>query len=175
MTAPIFAAVTFPDVAADSSYAEAVSYVSGAGIMVGDDHGNFNPTKTVTRAEMATIICRMLDESTDKSSDFSDVPSNHWANGYIGKAVKLGIVNGYGGGKFGPSDNVTYEQAVTMLMRTIGGADLAAKSGGYPDGFLKIANDHGLLEGVNTRKGNALSRGDIAKIIFNCAGFWFYE
>ncbi len=109
---PAFAAPSFPDVTGYEEFAKAVSYVNEAGIMVGDNNGNFNPYKTVTRAEMATIVCRMLnmDKGLLTSTRFTDVSIGHWANGYISKAASLGIVNGYGGGKFGPSDSVTYEQ-----------------------------------------------------------------
>lgn len=167
----------FPDVDEYSEYAEAIAYVSNEGIMVGDNNGNFNPNNSVSRAEMATLICRMLGETEglQKSSEFTDVPTSHWANTYVSKAVELGVVTGYGGGKFGPSDNVTYEQAVTMIIRAIGGAELATESGGYPDGFLSLAEQHGFLENVHAKKGEPLSRSDIATIVFNCAGFWFYE
>lgn len=165
---PVFAASAFPDVDGYEEFAEAVAYVNEAGIMVGDNKGNFNPYNTVTRAEMATIICRMLNQTTGlkASNDFSDVPTSHWANTYVSKAVELGIVNGYGGGRFGPSDNVTYEQAVTMVVRAIGSADAAAELGGYPDGFIAFAEDAELTAGIHAEKGDPLSRADIAMIIY---------
>lgn len=39
---------------------DAVDQVSDAGIMVGDDKGNFNPKKNLTREEAAMIIARLL-------------------------------------------------------------------------------------------------------------------
>ena len=167
---PAFAAASFPDVSGYEEFAEAIEYVNKAGIMVGDNNGNFNPYKTVTRAEMATIICRMLnvDEDLTTSTQFTDVPIGHWANGYIGKAAGLGVVNGYGGGKFGPSDDVTYEQAVTMVVRALGGEPEAQALGNYPDGYLAAADKNGLLDGVSSQKGEPLSRADIAIIICNC-------
>ena len=168
LTCPVFAA-TFPDVDQYAEYAEAVEYVSEAGIMVGDENRNFNPDKTVTRAEMATIICKMLGETDDlpSSTVFTDVPINHWANMYISKATELGIISGYGNGKFGPSDNLTYEQAVTMIIRAIGGNDVAQEYGGYPDGYLAAADENGLLENISSKKGEALSRSDVAQILYN--------
>ena len=111
-------AMTFPDVDSNSPYATAIEYVSTIGIMVGDNQGNFNPNGVVNRAEMATIVCRVLNqtENLSKTNTFTDVPTTHWANAYVGKASELGIVNGYGGGKFGPGDPVTYEQAITMIV-----------------------------------------------------------
>lgn len=167
---PAFAAASFPDVSGYEEFAEAVEYVNKAGIMVGDNNGNFNPYKTVTRAEMATIVCRMLNVDRDltTSTQFTDVPTGHWANKYVSKAASLGIVNGYGGGKFGPSDDVTYEQAVTMVVRAFGGEPEAKELGNYPDGYLTLANKYSLLEGVSAKKGEPLSRADIAIIIYNC-------
>lgn len=166
-------AISFPDVDDYLDCAVAVDYVSELGIMVGDDQGNFNPNKTVTRAEMATIICLMLDEAENlpSSTAFTDVPVGHWANAYVGKAAELGIVSGYGGGKFGPSDPVTYEQAVTMVVRAIGGGDAAIKYGGYPDGFLAVAKENSLLGDILAEKGELLSRADIAVLLYNYYNF----
>lgn len=166
---PGFAASTFPDVDEHTEYTEAVEYLNEIGIMVGDDNGNFNPNKTVTRAEMAAIVCRVLGETENLSvsSAFSDVPVSHWANGYIGKAATLGIVSGYGNGFFGPSDGITYEQAVTMLVRAVGSNEEALAAGGYPDGFLSVAQSKGFLSGLNIQKGVPLSRAYVAMILLN--------
>ncbi|MDE6568262.1 MAG: S-layer homology domain-containing protein, partial [Lachnospiraceae bacterium] len=128
-------AMSFPDVDNNSPYSTAIEYVSTIGIMVGDSNGNFNPNGIVNRAEMATIVCRVLGqtENLSKSNVFTDVPVNHWANAYIAKASQLGIVGGYGGGKFGPGDPVTFEQAVTMVVRSINEEATAVAYGGYPN------------------------------------------
>ena len=46
---------------------------------------------------------------------FSDVPSGHWAAGYIEKMVEGGLVAGYGGGKFGPEDPFNIDQMCTII------------------------------------------------------------
>ena len=159
----------FPDVAASSKYYEAVNYVNGVGLMVGDNNGYFNPGNPVTRAEMAIVICRMLGVTVSNSASFKfvDVPESHWANRYIGMAADLGIVSGYGNGRFGPSDYVTYGQAVTMVVRALGESDKAASRGGFPDGFLSIASDLGLLSGIQSAKNANFSRGNVALLLFN--------
>lgn len=168
LTCPALAAA-FPDVSSTADYAEAVEYVSDIGLMVGDDLGNFNPNKTVTRAEMATIICRMLGETEGltKSNQFSDVPMNHWANPYVAKAAELGIVGGYGDGRYGPSDAVTYEQAVTMIVRALGGESEAMLLGGYPNGYVLAAEGEGLLDNVTATVGEKLTRANVAVMLFN--------
>lgn len=167
---PAFAASAFPDVDENADYAEAVDYVSDVGIMVGDENGNFNPERTVTRAEMSVILCNMLGETENLTADgsvFTDVPANHWANSYVVKAVELGLVSGYGDGRFGPLDAVTYEQALTMLINAYGGGDAAKEQGGYPDGYIKVASDSGLSQNVFAQKGDFLMRWQVAMMLYN--------
>lgn len=165
---PVFAASIFPDIGNYSIHYKAVAYVSSLGIMVGDEYGNFLPDKTVTRAEMAAIMCRLMDQTENllPSDTFSDVPRNYWANAYITKAAELGIVSGVGNGMFVPNDSVTCEQALTMVIRATGrGAHVL---GGYPDGYLDLAEQSGIMRDVEAKKGESLSRLDIAVIIYNC-------
>ena len=162
-------ALSFPDVDSNSGYAPAIQFVSTIGIMVGDSTGNFNPNQIVNRAEMATIVCRVLKqtENLSMSNVFTDVPANHWANAYVGKASELGIVGGYGNGRFGPGDSVTYEQAVTMIVRAIGEGDRANSNGGYPNGYLQVAQEKNLLNGIQAVQGQGLSRGAVAMLLYN--------
>lgn len=162
-------AMSFPDVPKDTDYATAIEYISELKIMVGDTQGNFNPDKIVSRAEMATVICRMLGktENLTTSVTFNDVPTTHWANPYISKAAELGIVSGYGNGKFGPSDSVTYEQAITMVIRAIGESNQAISYGGYPGGFIQVAEERFLLDGIQAKQGQGLSRGSVAMLLYN--------
>lgn len=166
---PAKASGAFPDVADTADYAEAVSVLNNMGIMVGDEQGNFNPNKTVTRAEMAAIICRMIGETENFGTDgtqFSDVLSTHWANSFIIKASSLGIIGGYEDGTFRPDETVTYAQALTMVVRAMGLEDRALEAGGYPDGYIKIANENGLAGGFAATQGELLMRWQVAKIIF---------
>lgn len=166
---PASAASSFPDVDETAEYAEAVEYLKDVGIMKGDDQGNFNPDKTVTRAEMATIVCNMLGETDDLSvsDSFTDVPLTHWANKYITKAKELGIISGYGNRKFGLNDKVTYEQAVTMIVRVGYGDEFAIDYGGYPNGYLIVAEEYGMLNGISLQKGYPMSRADISVLLYN--------
>lgn len=160
---------SFPDVPRDSEYAKAIEYVSRKKIMVGDDQGKFNPDNIVNRAEMATIVCRVLNqtENLSKSNVFNDVPMEHWANAFISRASTLGIVNGYGDGRFGPSDPVTCEQSVTMIIRSIGESDKADSYGGYPNGYLLVAKEKNLLEGIQVEQEQGMSRGSVAILLYN--------
>lgn len=157
---------TFPDIPAGASYAEAVEVLADLGIFQGDNHGKFNPDKTITRAEAATIICRLLgveDETKAlKQTVFSDVLSTNWAVGYIAKAAELGIIMGYGNGKFGPDDPVTQEQIVKMLVCAWGYGQYAEEIGGWPAGYIAVAEEVGLIADANTVSNFAAKRSEVA-------------
>ncbi len=162
------AASGFPDVAEDADYAPAVEYLNEIGVMSGDQNGNFNPDNTVTRAEMATIVCRIMGETEEIPSreDFPDVPTDHWANGYVSKAAELGIVNGYDNGNFGPADTVTYEQAVTMIVRALGFEEEATIAGGYPKGYM-TATEYHFTDSLDLSYISTLMRWQVAVILKN--------
>lgn len=166
---PTGSGTSFPDVPQNADYFTAVEYVNKLGIMVGDEKGNFNPDKIVSRAEMATIVCRMLGQADNlpKTNVFPDVPMAYWGNACIGKAAELKIVNGYPSGKFGPDDPVTYEQAVTMIVRAIGAEDEANSNGGYPNGYWYVANQKNLLKGVTYLWGQGMPRNAVAVLVYN--------
>ena len=162
---------SFPDVPISASYAEAVNTLHEHGIINGDNKGNFNPNSSVTRAEAAAMICRMLGMEEDakqaSTTSFTDVPTNHWANGYIAKAAEQGIINGYGNGKFGPNDSVTYAQMIKMLVCAWGYENDANSRGGYPSGYIAFAGNYGITAGISTNSGENCPRKDVAQLCYN--------
>ena len=164
---------SYPDVDVEADYAGAVELLSALDILKGDENGNFNPDNTITRAEFAAVVCRALGLENSAASAkgatmFKDVAADHWASGYINLAAGQGIVNGYGNGLFGPEDNVTYEQAVKMLVVALGFEPMAAQKGGYPTGYLVVANTYGMTENV-VAAGDAApaNRGVVAQLTYN--------
>ena len=167
MMLSVVAFANFADVDADADYAGAAELLSALEFMVGDENGNFNPDNTITRAEMAAIVCRIKGlEKTAQSSKgatiFEDVAADHWASGYVNTANNNGFVSGYGDGKFGPNDEVTFEQAVRMIVSALGFDPMAAEKGGWPTGYLVVANTYKITEGVS-----GSTRADIAVLVAN--------
>ncbi len=165
-------AADYADVEATNSYYKAIKVLSGLGIVKGDDEGNFNPTDNIKRSEMVALICRMKGEDAIASStmqQFDDVPSTHWAAGYINWGVGSEIIKGYGNGNFGPDDAVTLQDAVVMIIRAAGWERIANRSdyGGYPTGHMRIANARGVMNNINFAVANAATREVIAQAIYN--------
>ena len=166
-----FAAYT--DVADDANYAEAVSVLSSLDMLKGYEDGTFKPEGDITRAEFAMVVCRLLGygataEVPASYAPFNDVPADHWASGAIALAAQQKIVNGYGDGNFGPEDNVTYEQAIKMVVAALGYTIVAESNGGYPGGFQIVAAQAGILDGITDGKaGLPASRGVVAQLAYN--------
>ncbi len=160
----------FTDVAATANYAEAVQVLSALNIINGYEDGTFKPEGKITRAEYSAIVCRILDMGDAGANQvggyFTDVEADHWASGYIATASQLGIVNGMGDGTFAPSAEVTYEQAVAMLVRALGYERKAQSMGGYPTGYMMIANQESITVGTSNTAGGA-ARSTVARLTYN--------
>lgn len=161
---------TFTDVEAGSAWEEPINLGVALGLFTGYGDGTFVPEGDITRAEFAAIVIRALGYDAQAngakgSTMFTDVASSHWASGYINLATAQGIINGYGDGTFGPEDNVTYEQAVKMVVVALGYEP--AVSAPYPVGYLTIAQENGLTDNVKGTNGVAINRGQVAIMIYN--------
>lgn len=69
----------------------------------------FKPEQSITRAEVATIFARISGYYNPEptSGFFNDVPSSHWASGFIAKSKDLQLFNGYHDGTFHPNEPIT--------------------------------------------------------------------
>ncbi len=155
--------------AANSPYVEEINLLNAISVLVGDDAGNFRPNDTVSRAEMATIVVRISGMESSViagETEFDDVPSSHWASGYIKLASNMGIINGDGDGKFRPDDKVTYNEAVKMLVCVLGYGVKAVEVGPWPTGYLVTADDLKINDEVLVQTGQA-SRETVAKLVAN--------
>ncbi len=164
------ASTGYPDVADDATYAEAVKTLSALKILQGDENGNFNPDATITRAEMAKILCTMVKsgELAPTATKFADVAADHWAGGYIAYAQQLGYIDGYDATTFGPEDPVTYEQVVKLIMAALNYTYVAEQNGGYPTGYLFAAADVDVTKGVSITKGSdPAPRSTVAVLVNN--------
>jgi hypothetical protein len=91
-----------------------------------------------------------------------------WAIPYVEYAATLNIVNGYGNGKFGPNDTVTYEQAVTMIVRALGYTDECKEmNGSWPAIYVQKATALGLFDDVVNGGATGADRGDVAIMLYN--------
>lgn len=108
----------FIDVDEGAWYADAVRYVYEHDLMAGYGGDLFGPNDELSRAQFCQIIYNMEDQPTvTGSSAFTDVADGAWYANAVTWAAENGIVGGYGGGLFGPEDNITREQFAAILYR----------------------------------------------------------
>lgn len=94
----------FADINSGYWGAEYIAYAAGAGWVVGYGDGSFRPNEGISRAEMVTVMNRLLNRTADeeyiadnlrKLVTFSDVSKRYWAYADIMEAAN----SYYGGGK----------------------------------------------------------------------------
>ena len=79
----------------------------------------------LTRAQLATIVYRLLDDDsitmydTDGTAQFKDVAPDAWCYRYVQTINRAGIVLGVGEGNYAPDGLVTWAQTITILSRFV--------------------------------------------------------
>lgn len=98
---------------------EYILYLAERGIVNGVGNYRFSPEGVVNRAMFVTILGRLASVDTNQytTSPFTDVAVDTWYGPYVAWAAENGIVNGYGNGRFGPTDSITREQMAVITMR----------------------------------------------------------
>lgn len=132
--------------------------LKAAGIVAGYPDGTAGLDKTITRAELATIIVKAIDldpipgVATYKDKNYS---VNHWAAKYIEAATEAGILTGKDAVKqlFGPNDNLTVQELAVVLVKALK-LEVPAETNNtateWAKGYVQAAIDKGLIEsGIN--------------------------
>ena len=157
----------YPGVKDTEVYSEPVNVLSGLGVVGGFPDGTFKPDDSVTRAQMAVMLmnCLGIPVSGKAATGFTDVPASHWASGYIKYAASLGYIAGMGDGTFHPDDPVTYDQALTMIVASLGYTS-EGLTGDWPGNFINAARGLGLLKICKTTGSSAASRADVCCFLY---------
>jgi hypothetical protein len=155
-----------------TEYEDAAALLGALNIMVGDaETGNFRPNDNIKRSEFAKIAVLALGlgsaaDAAKGATQFPDVVQNHWASGYINVAAGQGIIIGDDTGNFRPDDNISYAEALTVLVRALGYKD-SFLTGAWPSNFIAKAAELGITKGVNVYGSTAAIRGNVAKMLVN--------
>lgn len=134
---------SFTDIEKDSWYEYAVEYTVKNNLFNGISETEFAPYENMTRAMLVTVLYRIEQpyESSAKMP-FTDVENGEWYYDAVLWAYENGIANGIGENEFAPNENVTREQAVTILFRY-------AKYKGYKTDALTIPADYADIDEIS--------------------------
>lgn len=138
------------------------------GIVRGDENGDLNLSDAISRAEFSAMMVRTLKMEDWIYTDdaFSDVYKSDWFYEDVMRLTMVGIISGFADGTFRPNDYITTEEASKMLVVALGYGDEAEKMGGYPSGYIAMANKLHVLRDVNT-SAEKLTRADIIMMLYN--------
>ena len=172
------ALLTGPAQAAESPSPQeiAATRLQAEGLMNGDEHGDLHLDKGLTRAELACLISPIVLNPEHVAwerdyyaklctTNFSDVPE--WAQVAVGVCASMGVVAGYGDGRFGSDDPVSPQMACTIMLRYL-----------ERDGWTYVtacgkAVELGLAQ-AETLEGETITRGDMALLLTGSRDYLAY-
>lgn len=162
----------------------AVAYLVEHGIYTGDNNGNLNLDKSLTRAELAVIVTRLIFMSNPSdwemwgeahwrspemsTSKFSDVPD--WAIPQVECCYSAGYIKGVSDTKFDPQGTVTPQMACTVLLRFCNITPVGQTPDWSYETAIAKAQSIGIApsEGLN---GSVITRSAVAIMAYRSAQF----
>lgn len=147
----------------------AVTRAEKLGAMDKQNSSTAEINKIMRRDEFAKaiVIAAGLQDSANSlryQSIFSDVTTTNKMVGYVNTAVNKGFLTGMADGKFHPEQNVTFAQACSAVVKVLGYTDNDV-TGVWPNNYIEKARNLKLLDGINLKNNDGLSRGIAAVII----------
>ncbi len=110
----------FEDVNSGAWYNAAVEFVSSHELFNGVSATVFSPESRMTRGMLVTVLWRLEGKPDPGNAEgFDDVAEGLFYSDAVRWAAENGIVNGVGGGKFLPDDNISREQMAAVLHRYV--------------------------------------------------------
>ena len=149
---------TFDDVPANAWYAKAVNTLASLGVVSGVGNGDFEPERSITRAEFTSIAMKFAKGKTGGTNIFSDVKSTDWFYRAVVNSTQYGWIHGYGDGTFRPNNPITRVEVTAIVNNMLGReadvdfvtehydelnhfSDLAVSHWGYYH-IVEATNDH---------------------------------
>lgn len=153
---------------------EKIEYLKNKGYIIGDNEGNLNLDKTITRAEFSKMIVAIdgKEEEAKKlkheKTPFTDLEVSHWSNGYINQAIKDGYIKGYTDNTFKPEANISYAEILTILAKDAGYIEIKNKTGKWADQFIEFSIENKFLADLNLEDFyQAGLRDQVFEILYN--------
>ena len=129
--------------------------------LIGYSDGTVRPNGKITRAEVATIFFRLLDDDTrakywSSKNDFSDVSADKWYNNAVSTLSRMGVIGGYADGTFRPDAPISraeFAKIAVSFTQNTGSATYNYFTDVKPTDwfapYVTAAKDAGLIEGYS--------------------------
>ena len=131
--------------------------------LLGYEDGTVRPNGSISRAEVATVLFRLLKDDVrtqnlTKDNAYSDVSDTAWYAAAVSTLSKMGVISGYPDGTFRPNAPITRAEFAAMIARF----DETAKSADTP--FTDISG-HWAENAIGKAYGNGWIKGS-SKTVF---------
>ena len=129
--------------------------------LIGYSDGTVRPNGKITRAEVATIFFRLLDDDTrakywSSENNFSDVSADKWYNNAVSTLSNMGVIGGYADGTFRPDAPISraeFAKIAVSFTQNTGSATYNyftdVKTTDWFAPYVTAAKDAGLIEGYS--------------------------
>ena len=156
--------------------AAAITFLTTSGVLNGYPDHTFKPGNTITRAEFAAAVVRLLGPTAAASAgalanitpsfpDGTAIPT--WAWGYVNYAQGQKLIEGFPDGTFQANAQITMVQAAAILIRAIG--DDPSVTGTWPANYTIAAYNLKLDTGLQFNPNVPATRGDVAQLTYDAA------
>lgn len=134
-------------------------------VVTGSDFFSDDRSVPLTRAEFTTLIGQAMNGtySSTHSKVFFDITDSEEYAPYIYWALEAGIIAK--ADLFRPNDIVTFNEAVKMCVAARGETKIAEMSGGYPNGYTRIAAESDLFNGI--QNADVMTKDNAAILLYN--------
>lgn len=125
MLSPVLAFAAFEDLSSHWAKKD-IEYLVDQKIIEGVTPTQFEPDRSITRAEFAALVVRSLGLTTVASgTSFNDVDTSAWYADTVSAATYAGLINGYEDNSFRPAAPVTREEMTAIAIRALSYAQVA--------------------------------------------------
>ncbi len=180
----------FKDVPADHANANAITYVKTEGIVEGYADGTYKPDQTINRAEFVKILLEAMAASYEEEGpppnpsgacffheskpafqarfgEFPDVDFEAWYASYFCYGMRIGVIEGYPDGTFGPANNVNFAEAAKIISHSfeIAAPGIAAGESWYAPYVRDLERHNAIPLSINSFD-QQITRGEMAEMIW---------
>ena len=176
-TISVTVADAFIDVRTTDWFYTEVMQAAAAGLVNGVGNGYFKPNNTITRADFAVMVARMLnaDLNSVTLNPFTDVSSTAYFYKAIVYGYEAGYLGGYENGSFKPYKTITRQEMAKMLATALK-LDYEQSTEVFSDdkkiaawakNYVYACKSAGIMEGTNNifSPANTATRAQAAAVI----------
>lgn len=165
---------------------DSVERWAGYGVLKGDETGAFNPDKSMTRAEFATMLVNLMGYTEKAENTFADVPADAWYADAVLKLAAAGVMQG-DGVNANPNATISREETAVLLCRAMNITPSATASVDFADAgsvaswaqdAVAALVERGMIQGMGDNQFAPtlnITRASVAKMVDNMVAVYVVD